>query len=219
MAITPFMFLDLPTPTVTLGPAWAEQINEAFETVSEHDHSDGKGTTIKTAGIEINANLDINSWTLFGLKSLQLETQASALTGASNAQSLYSLGGNLYFTSGSGTAVQLTSGGSIVATPGTVESLTYTAITSDTVIPAAATYVVLGVNTSAARTITLPSAALVAAGRIFLIKDLTGTSETNNITILPDGADGIDNALSLTINSNFGAAFLITNGVDTWMQI
>lgn len=219
MAITPFMELDLPTPTVTLGSGWATQLNAAIDVIDSHDHSDGKGTQVKTAGLNINASLDFNSWSAFGLRSLLLETQTATLTGAANAQSVYSYNGDLYYTSGAGAAVQLTSGGSIVATPSAVTSMEYTPITSDTVISELDTFVVLGVSTAAARTITLPSAALVTAGRIFMIKDMTGNAETNNITILPDGSDGIDGAISQTISSAYGSMFVITNGVDTWMII
>lgn len=217
--ITPLMLLDLPTPSVTLGIGWAVQLNAALSVIDAHDHSDGRGTTVKTAGIEINADLDFDSYAAFGLKALRLATQSATLTGSANAQSLFSYGGNLYWTSGGGTAVQLTSAGSIVATPSAVTSMEYTAITSDTVIADSDTFVVLGVDTTAARSITLPSAALVAAGRIYMIKDRTGSAATNTITILPDGSDSIDGAASATITSEYGSRFLITNGVDTWMSI
>lgn len=214
-----FMNLQLPTPTVTLGPAWANELNLALEKIEEHDHSDGKGTRVKTAGLDINADLNFNSFAAFGLKSLRLAEQLTTLTGSANAQSLFSFGGDLYYTSSGGTAVQLTSGGSIIATPSAVTSMDYTPINSNTTILSTDTYVVLGVSTAAARTITLPSAALVAAGRIYMIKDLTGNAETNNITILPDGLDSIDGTVSLTLNSNYGSAFLITDGVNRWMLI
>lgn len=214
-----FMNLDLPTVSVTLGPDWADELNAALSVIEDHDHSDGKGTKVKTAGLDINANLNFNSFTAFGLQSVKLATQSATLSGASYAQSVFSYAGDLYYTSGSGTPVQITSGGTIVATPGTVTSLEYTPITSDTVISASDTFVVLGVSTAAARSITLPSAALVTAGRIFMIKDQTGNAETNNITVLPDGSDGIDGAISVTLNSAYGSLFLITNGVDSWMAI
>jgi hypothetical protein len=219
MAVTPFMNLVLPTPSVTLGPEWADALNTALNTVDEHDHSDGKGTRVKTAGLDINADLNFNEFSAFGLKSVRLAEQVATLSGSSNALSLFSYAGDLYYTSGAGTPVQLTSGASIIPTPSAVSALTYTPITSSTVIAPTDTFVVMGVSTAAPRTITLPSAALVAGGRIFWIKDETGGAESNPITILPDGSDSIDGALSLTINSAYGCAFLLTNGVDKWMLI
>lgn len=66
------------------------------------------------------------------------------------------------------------------------------------------------VNTSAARILTLPSA--LNNLRLY-IKDITGSSETNNITINPLSGT-IDGASSLIINSNYGSAHLVSDGVN-----
>ena len=210
------MYLSLPTPSVTLGPAWASQLNAALEAVDAHDHSNGKGTTIKTAGIEINADLNFNEFSLFGLKSVRLSTQASTLSGASNAQSLFSHNGDLYFTSGGGSPVQITAGGDVKSVPGAVETIAYSAVSSS---PYSATTsdVVLVVDTSAARQILLPAAVSTSAGRIYIIKDGTGNSETNAITITPVLGDTVDlDAAGTTLSSNFGSVFLVSNGVNSW---
>lgn len=213
--ITPFMYLSLPTPSVTLGPAWASQLNAALEAVDAHDHSNGKGTTIKTAGLEINADLNFNEFSSFGLKSVRLSTQDSTLSGAVNAQSLFSYSGDLYFTSGAGSPVQITAGGSVVSVPGAVQTIPFTVVASS---PYSATTndVVMSVDTSASRTIILPAAASTSAGRIYMIKDGTGGSETNPITITPTLGDSIDLEASATIDSNFGSVFLVSNGVNSW---
>lgn len=217
MAITTFMNLDLPVVSTTLGPEWATLLNAALEQVDAHDHSSGKGTAVKTAGININADLNFNSYRAFGLMSTKFAEQSSTLSGVSNALSVFAYNGNLYWVSGSGTAVQLTSGASIIATPSAVESMAYTPITSDTVLAPATTNVVLGVDASAPRSITLPSAAALSAGRIFVIKDETGESETNTITVNADGSDEIDGQASITLTSNYGATYLLTNGIDKWL--
>lgn len=213
---TPFMYLSLPTPSVTLGPAWASQLNAALEVVDAHDHSNGKGTTVKTAGIEINADLDFRSYTAFGLKSVKLSTQTSTLSGATHAQSLFSYNGDLYFTSGAGSPVQITASGAVVSVPGAVQTIPYAVVASS---PYSATTndVVLVVDTSAARTINLPAAVSTSAGRIYMVKDGTGNSETNAITILPNGADVIDLQASATLETNFGSLFLVSNGIDRWV--
>ncbi len=219
MAFTANMNLDLPVVSTTLGPEWANLLNAALQVIDEHDHSNGKGVTVKTAGIEINADLDFGSFSAFGLKSLKLVTQLSTLTGPTNAQSIYSVNGDLYYTSGSGTAVQLTAGGSIIPTPSAVDSIPYVNIASDTTISPASTDVLLAVDTTASRTITLPAASAVAAGRLYVVKDRTGNSETNTITVLADGTDNIDGAASQVFGSNYGAFMVVSNGVNGWVII
>ena len=113
---TPNMNLTLPTPTVTNGPEWAENVNEAFEVVDEHDHTPGKGTAIPSTGININADLEFNNQRAVEVKAVRLEAQPAALAGALNTNSIHSVNGDAYFTNGAGTAIQLTVGGSI-ATP------------------------------------------------------------------------------------------------------
>lgn len=212
---TQFMNLTLPTPSVTLGPQWANELNTALNIIDEHDHSNGKGTTIKTAGIEINANLDFNEFTLFGLKSVKLATQSGTLTGATNAQSLFSYNGDLYYVSGSGTAVPITSGASVVSVPGAMTTVPYSAVASS---PYSATTldVLLAIDTSSARTIILPAAASTSAGRIYIIKDASGLSETNNVTVNVTGSDTVDGASSVVLSSNYGSVFVVSNGADRW---
>lgn len=220
---TPFMNLDLPTPSVTLGPAWASQLNVALTTIDEHDHSNGKGTTVKTAGIEINANLDFNDFTLFGLQSVKLSTLGATLSGPTHAQSLFSYNGDLYFTAGNGTPVQLTTGASIVATPSSVVSVDYTPISaSTTTVSSTGTLVLYSINTDAARTINLPAASAVAPGRLFIFKDAGGTpgssgAEINNITINADGSDSIEGASSYVIKSDSESLMIASNGDTRWL--
>src|SRR5690606_39067729 len=108
---TNFMNLTLPVPTVTLGPDYALQNNTAFEAIDSHDHTSRKGTKVPTAGLNINANLNFNGFKPFGLLSLQLNSQSADLSGAPHANSVFAKSGNLYFTNGSGTVVQITTGG------------------------------------------------------------------------------------------------------------
>lgn len=213
---TNYMNLELPVVTETLGPLWATELNEALETVDLHDHTSGKGKPVPTSGIDINANLDFNEYKAYSLLSTQYEDQSATLTGASNAGSVYVKSGNLYYTNTSGTAVQLTSGGSIVTSPGTVQSLEYTFIDGDLTIDPSDTFVTVAVDTGAERTVTLPLAAAVAAGRVYIIKDVTGEALDNPLTVDCQGSDTIDEAASLTMDSGFGAVFVTSNGVDNW---
>lgn len=216
MSTTPNMLLSLPTVSVTIGPDWANEINTALETVDTHDHSSDKGVKVTPAGLNINADLDISDQIFYNFKSVQFQEQLAVLSGASNANAMYSVSGNLYFTSGAGTAVQLTDGGSIVSTPSSASTFETTAVASNLTISNSDTFVYLIVDTTAARNITLPLASSVSAGRIYIIKDSSGQSETYNITLTAAGADTIDGDATQTLNSNNGSWMIVGDGASSW---
>ena len=71
----------------------------------------------------------------------------------------------------------------------------------------------LSVNTGTAITVQLPNAP--ATGRIFTVKDATGTAATNNITVTTvGGVVTIDGATSLVFNQNYGSASFIFDGTS-----
>lgn len=109
---TPYMNLILPTPGSTAGPDWATLINTALGLVDSHDHSTGKGPAVTPAGLNINADLGFGGFQATNLKTAVFADQLSSL-GASFLRCAYVAGGDLYFNNGSGTAIQLTAGGTI----------------------------------------------------------------------------------------------------------
>lgn len=213
---TPFLNLDLPTVTVTLGPTWATQVNAAFEVIDAHDHSSGKGVRVPTAGLNINADLDFNENAASSLKLVNFEDQSSTPSGSTFASSLSTYLGNLYYTNDSGVAVQLTDGGGIVAPPGNAQVFETQNVGADLTIAPSATFVYLIVNTTAPRAITLPEASAVTAGRIFIVKDATGLANTNNITVNRTGSDLLDGETSQILNSNNGTWMFVTDGDSNW---
>jgi len=216
MAITSFMSLDLPTPSVTLGPQYATDNNAAFTKVDAHDHSSGKGVRVPTSGLNINANLEFNSNKAIELLSSQYIANPSTLTGSTNANSIYSVLGDLYWTNASGSAVQITAGGSITASPSSITSYETQAVVGNIAIGAAATPSYFLVDTTASRAITLPLAGSVANGRVYKFKDITGTANTNNITITRAGSDTIDGLTSKVMDSDFESTELVGDGVSSW---
>lgn len=106
------MNLDLPVPTVTLGPAWAQQLNTAIEFIDAHDHTTGKGQLITSAAININDDLSFNNYKIEAAKILGMQNQASPLT---DTRALYSVNGELYYTDGVGNQIALTAGGALNA--------------------------------------------------------------------------------------------------------
>lgn len=213
------MSLSLPTVSITLGPTWANQVNAAFEVIDAHDHSSGKGVSIKPSGLDINADLNFQSSRAINLKSTKYTDQAATLVGATNSSSIYSVLGNLYYTNGSGIAIQLTDGGSVITVPASTNNFQFNAVNTNLTIGPADSYVIIDLDCSASRTITLPPASAVTPGRIYMIKDATNSSESFPATILPDGSDTIDLAASDTINSDGAAKFYACNGVDKWSTI
>ena len=210
------MNLNLPVVTVTLGPTWATQVNTAFEDIDAHDHTSGKGLRVPTAGLNINANLDFNENAIISTQYVNYQQRTSSPSGVTFAASTSVFNGDLYYTNSSGVAVQVTSGGSIVSSPGNAQIFETQNVTSDIVIAPGDTFVYLIVDTTATRSITLPLANAVTAGRIYIVKDEDGMSNTNNITINRSGSDTIDGAASQTLDSNYGSMMIVTDGVDKW---
>lgn len=214
-----FMNLSLPTPTVTLGPAWATQLNAAINVIDAHDHSEGKGPRVKTAGISINADLTFSNFAATNLKSTTYTTQNSQLT---SIQSLYAYGGDLWWTNSNGAPVQVTAGGGLAPVSASADTFSFilrpTSATSVTLTSASA--VIQAFRTSVnAVTVTLPAASTVTAGRIFVIKDFSGTSETRAITVAANGTDGVDGNSSVVLESNYGALFLVSDGDANWFLV
>jgi hypothetical protein len=98
---------------------WDTILTALFALVDAHDHSTGKGVTVKTAGISINADLSYSSSGNFfaakDLKALDLNpTAASGITSYSSALFANSSdSNNLYFRNSSGTNVRITNGASL----------------------------------------------------------------------------------------------------------
>lgn len=210
------MSLDLPVPTVTLGSAWATLLNEAIELIDEHDHSSGKGTKVKPNGMNINADLDMQENSLLDTESVELTDLGAALTGLTNAFKIHATGGDLYYTNSNGTAVQITDGGDIVSTPTSAQLFAQQAVSGNLTILSTDDFVYLLVDTGIALEITLPSASALAAGRIYIIKDITGTADLQNITITPQGGETIDGEAELIIDEAYGCYTIVADGAASF---
>jgi hypothetical protein len=76
---------------------------------------------------------------------------------------------------------------------------------------------VVYVDTTAARSITLPNPANNANRRI-IIKDISGLCETNNITMVRFGSEQIEGlAASRVLSANYGSWSFISNGTNWWI--
>ena len=213
---TPNMNLSLPTVSVTVGPTYGAENNTAFTDIDAHDHTSGKGVQVPSSGLNINADLDFQSNRADSLLSTKFTSQVSTLTGASNANSVYVVSGDLYYTNSGGSAIQLTSGASLAAIPGASIKYETQPVTSNLVILVSDTFSYLEVDTSTPRSITLPLASGVDAGRFYIVKDITGSSNTNAITVNRSGSDTIDGDTSQTLDSDYGSWIFVSDGTSAW---
>jgi hypothetical protein len=210
---TPNMALDLPVTSVTPGPTYSVKINTALTTIDAHDHTSGAGVQIPSAGITIDANLSFNSYSPTSVKSLVFASQSTVTTsGALWEKST----GDLWWTNGSGTQVQITSAGALNTAALITSIWTQYALAGNLVIGASDTYTHYLVSSAAARSITLPAASGVTAGRFYVFTDSTGSAATNNITINRAGSDTIEGDASHILAENYGSVILVSDGTSKW---
>lgn len=129
----PSLYMSLPVPSVgtTDGPQYAIDINSCMSVIDAHDHTPGNGVQITPSGLDINAELTVNNNDITAIKSARFQIQGSPLSGPSDLGCLYESGVDLYFNDGNGNQIQITSGGGIAGTPGSISGL---------VSPASASY-------------------------------------------------------------------------------
>jgi hypothetical protein len=69
-------------------------------------------------------------------------------------------------------------------------------------------------SVSVAPTITLPRAQTAGIGKVYIIKDISGSASATTITISPQSGETINGDTSTSINTNYGFVGLFTNGVN-----
>jgi hypothetical protein len=117
MTTTPIMNITLATPLVTSGPAWATLLNNAIGVLDGHDHAN-TGRKITSAALDIDSDVNFASHSLESVYSVELGSLGSTLSGNN---SIYCVNGLLYFNSGSGVPIQLTTlSGINIASVGTI---------------------------------------------------------------------------------------------------
>lgn len=130
--LSPNMNLGIPIVSVDQGPQWATDLNACLSVIDQHDHSSGNGVQITSAGINITADLPLNGNNLTTIRSARFSSQASALVLGTDLNCSYVINGDFYYNNSSGTAVQITNGGSIAGATGSITGLSS---------PASASYV------------------------------------------------------------------------------
>lgn len=206
---TPNMNLPNPVPSVDPGPDYANNLSTSLNIVDQHNHSSGSGVQINPPGININSDFPFNDNNATLLRTTRYQSQASSLSPSSgiDINCLYVVQGNLYFNDGAGdTPIQITSGGAVNATVGTLTGGTAQAAFVSNVLVVnsvqssgtpgniQAGSILIGNNStssnfttlsafaslSASYTITLPSAVPGTAGA-FLTSDTSGNLSYINV--------------------------------------
>jgi len=119
MPITPNMNMDLPTPGADEN-VWDDKINASLDIVDTHDHTPGKGIPVPSTAVEVIQDFSVASNSVIDINKTQFEPNSAVLTGTSNQRAVYAVDNDLYYTNGSGVAVQITDGSSLataVASP------------------------------------------------------------------------------------------------------
>lgn len=209
--------ITLPATSVTSGPTYANQVNTALTTLAAATHTGGSnGDKWTAASLNIDGNVSWGGYSVTSLKATTY-TQQTALATANSVW--VKNDGNLWFTNGSGSSVQITSGGTLNTSALITSVYAQLALAANLVIASTDTYTQYLINTASARTITLPGASAVGAGRYYIFTDASGSGRTNNITINRAGSDTIEGATSYTIAENYGTITLVSDGTSKWSVI
>lgn len=74
---------------------------------------------------------------------------------------------------------------------------------------------IIGVsNTATQRTITLPKPSVAGFGKVYIIKDTSGSATSTTIAIAPNGTELINGDTSAGVITNYGSLGFVTDGVN-----
>jgi hypothetical protein len=90
--VTTNMGLTIPTPSITPGPTYANEINGTIQLIADHDHSNS--AKITPAGLSITSDLTVNSNNLTALRTSRYTSQSSTLSGVNDVNCAYFYNGN-----------------------------------------------------------------------------------------------------------------------------
>lgn len=122
---------------------------------------------------------------------------------------------------GAGTASQILTSNGASALPSFLSAGLQTiaissAVSSSPYVVNATTEFFIPVDTTAARTIQLPNAP--ATGKVYVIKDATGTASSFNISVTTvGGAVNIDSSTTYTISTDYGSINVAFNGTKYYV--
>lgn len=177
------MNLPIPVPGATIGPEWAEDINNCLLIIDGHMHAPNYGVQVTPSGLNINADLTFNDNNATQLRTTRFMVQSAALGTASDIGCVYVTGVDLYFNDINGNQIQITQNGGVAGSPGSISNLTS---------PASASYVALSQTFVWQSDVNTP--ANMDAGS-YIFRNITASS--NGITVSAPNALGSNYTLTL----------------------
>lgn len=220
------MALPIPAIGTDSGLVWEQSVDSALVIIDGHNHTSGSGVPVIPAGLNINSDLTFQSNNATFLRSVRFAPQMAPISGALDLDCVYVSGVDLYYNDGNGNQIQMTSGGSVLATSSGITSGTASAsfVSSVLVVDAATNTpanikggsLLLGNNTAGTQYLTLspPSAMassyplvlpLLPAANSFVTLDTSG----NFGTITQSGGIVASNIAAGTITTTQIAASTI----------
>jgi hypothetical protein len=204
--ITPYMGLVLPIPGEDPGPDYANNQYASGITVDQHNHSPGSGQQINPAGININANLPMNAFSLTSTATVSFSPFSMPLSGVSpNLGCIYVAGRELYYNDTVGNVIQMTSGGALNVTSSGISSGTASASFSGGEL-------VVKSSASSGANILMQSAILTNNGnltnQLTLQAPTLSTSITETLPSLPVSATSI---MQMDTSGNMSAVMTLDN--------
>lgn len=185
------MGLLIPIPGVDPGEEYAVLISDDLNKIASHTHtgaSNSDGNKIPTAGLNINADISVQSNNITNSRSIRFIDQSSSLIGPGDLDCIYFENGNLWINNGSATPIQITSGNLVNVT--STNNYKVLDISTNHTINSSDTDILFSCNTIIGNVIiTLPLASSVPIGRFYIVKDTSGTSETHSITVNANSTD------------------------------
>lgn len=215
--ISPNMNLPIPVVGVDAGPDWANNINSALGILDGHSHQSDSGVPITPDGMNISKDLPFLGNKATQLGSARFTSLTNAITSASpDIGCAYNVLGNLYWNDNSGNQIQITSGGAVAGTPGSIANL---------VSPASASYVALS------STFVWQSAVSTAANMDFASAILRNSSASSKgLTLNPPSAMASDITMTLNVppaatsfltmdsSGNFISSIAVAGGITRTMM-
>lgn len=168
------------------------------------------GTAVVSGGGTGSTTFNINGVVISNTTNTGVLTSLTLANGqiVIGATGLPPLAANI--TAGTNVTVTNAANSITIAANATSQVINVTAVSSTPYVATATDYF-LAVDTSVARTIQLPNAP--TTGRVFVIKDSSGTSAANNITVTTvGGVVNFDGATSYTINSAYASIMVVFDG-------
>lgn len=210
------MSLVLAAVEETLGPVWAQMINDALALIDLHDHTEGNGVKINQAAVELTGDFNLLGYALLNAIALTL-SNAGVAADTDLIGSIQRVGQNLYYVNTAGVPVQITNGNAVVSSGSGAMTLAgpvsfpYTVLTSD------AQKVLVADTSPGAKSFVLPSA---INSMYFVVKDSGGRASINNISVIPDGTDAIDGVnATFVCDYDYGSWGFISDGVSKWYVV